>query len=65
MSLLFIIGYAVISFEHPLKINKTGTAVLLGVVIWTVYILTTQTGTAAVTDELSHHLASIAEILFF
>jgi NhaD family Na+/H+ antiporter len=65
MSLLFIIGYAVISFEHPLKINKTGTAVLLGVVIWTVYILTTQTGTAAVTDELSHHLASISEILFF
>lgn len=65
MSLLFIAGYAIISFEHPLRINKTGTAVLLGVLIWTIYILASQTGSAAVTEELSHHLASISEILFF
>lgn len=65
LGFLFLTGYAVISLEHPLKINKTGTAVLLGVLIWTIYMMTSQLGSEEVTSELSHHLASIAEILFF
>ena len=36
---IFIIGYATIVFEHPLKINKTATALVTGVLCWTVYIL--------------------------
>lgn len=40
MIILFIIGYACIALEHPLKVNKTATALLLGVLIWLVYILT-------------------------
>src|SRR5574344_798220 len=34
MIVAFIIGYAVIALEHPLKINKTATALLLGVLLW-------------------------------
>lgn len=34
MIIAFVIGYAVIALEHPLKINKTATALLLGVILW-------------------------------
>lgn len=34
MIVAFIVGYTVIALEHPLKINKTATALLLGVLLW-------------------------------
>ena len=34
--LIFILGYAAIAFEHPLKINKTAPALLTGALIWTI-----------------------------
>lgn len=40
MIVLFVIGYLCIALEHPLKINKTAFALLLGVLIWLCYILT-------------------------
>ncbi len=33
---LFVAGYAVIALEHQLKINKSGTAIILGVILWLV-----------------------------
>ena len=57
---IFILGYLAIAFEHPLKINKTASALLTGVLVWTVYAIST--GDAS---ELGHHLASTSEILFF
>ncbi len=36
---VFVIGYACIALEHPLKINKTATALLLGVALWTLMII--------------------------
>lgn len=60
---LFVLGYAAIAFEHPLKINKSGTALLMGLLIWTVYRLGLPS--ADVAGELAHHLSGIAEILFF
>jgi Na+/H+ antiporter NhaD/arsenite permease-like protein len=38
---IFVLGYAAIVFEHPLKLNKTAPALLTGVLCWTVYILGT------------------------
>lgn len=61
---LFILGYAAIAFEHPLKVNKTATALITGVLCWTVYVVFSASP-EIVGEELSHHLASIAEILFF
>lgn len=62
--LIFVIGYLTIAFEHPIKINKTATALITGVLCWTVYIVS-EHEPALVLGELSHHLASVSEILFF
>lgn len=61
---IFILGYLAIAFEHPIKINKTATALLTGVLCWTVYTLGFG-NPEQVGEELSHHLAAISEILFF
>ncbi len=65
----FIIGYACIAFEHPLKINKTASALLTGVICWAIYALSPMFGetheTHQIVNELSHHLSPIAEILIF
>ena len=34
---IFILGYACIALEHPLKINKTASALLLGCLIWAIF----------------------------
>lgn len=34
MIIVFIVGYAAIALEHPLKVNKSATALLLGVLLW-------------------------------
>ena len=39
MIVAFLVGYTVIALEHPLKINKTATALLLGVVLWTCAVI--------------------------
>lgn len=36
---LFVIGYLAIALEHPLKIDKTASALLLGMLMWIVYAL--------------------------
>lgn len=61
--ILFIIGYLIIALEHSFNINKAGTALLLGVLCWTVLALNA-TETYFLLG-LSHHLAEISEILFF
>ena len=59
---IFILGYLAIAFEHPLKINKTATALLTGVLVWVVFALVKGEGELG---QLSHHLGSTSEILFF
>ena len=67
----FIVGYACIALEHPIKINKTATALLLGVLLWTLYALSHAQFASLIpegstwTNELTHHLGSTAEIVFF
>lgn len=36
---VFVLGYAAIAFEHPLKINKTASALLTAVLCWTILVL--------------------------
>jgi len=61
---IFIIGYLGIALEHPIKINKTATALLTGVLCWTIYVVFSS-DKELVLSELSHHLGSVSEILFF
>ena len=62
--LTFIIGYTAIVLEHQIKVDKTATALITGVLCWTFYALG---GTPAETVE--HHLiekfGDSAQILFF
>lgn len=37
MILVFLVGYLLIALEHPLKINKAGTALLTGTILWVMY----------------------------
>jgi Na+/H+ antiporter NhaD/arsenite permease-like protein len=60
--IVFVIGYLAIALEHPIKINKTASALITGILCWTLHALSSHED---VTPELSHHLAKISEILFF
>lgn len=61
---IFVLGYAAIAFEHPLKINKAASALLTGVMCWTIYIVSAP-DKEAVSRELTEHLGSFSGILFF
>ena len=60
--LIFIVGYLAIAFEHPIKINKTASALVTGVLVWVVFALVRGPHDL---ESLSHHLGSTSEILFF
>lgn len=69
---VFIIGYACIALEHPLKVNKTATALLLGVLTWAIYNAFNlasgadiETYRQFVTTNLIENLGETAEIVFF
>ena len=62
--IVFVVGYLAIAFEHPLKINKAASALLTGVICWTIYALF-DSNRELVSENLSHHLSGIAGILFF
>jgi Na+/H+ antiporter NhaD/arsenite permease-like protein len=63
LAAVFIIGYLAIAFEHSLKVNKAASALLTGVVCWTIYIVGGDQH--LVNEQLLHHLADIAQIVFF
>lgn len=78
---VFIIGYLLIALEHPIKIDKSATALLLGMVMWVLFILgadalpfvvekAAEHGYAGhlsdfVNAEILHHMGDIATTLFF
>jgi len=62
--IVFIVGYLGIAFEHPLRINKAASALLTGVICWSIYALS-GSDKELVSENLSHHLSDISGILFF
>lgn len=36
---LFIVGYLAIALEHPLRVDKTASALLLGMLMWVIYAM--------------------------
>ena len=61
---VFILGYLLISIEQTVKVNKSAIALLTGGLGWTIYSLFSP-DQIIVNQQLSGHLGSIAEILFF
>jgi Na+/H+ antiporter NhaD/arsenite permease-like protein len=39
MVIIFVLGYIAIALEHPLKIDKSASALLIGVLTWAIYAL--------------------------
>lgn len=62
--ILFVITYAAIAFEHPLRINKSASALLGGGLMWAVYALGSS-DPPAISHDLSETLVSTAQIVFF
>lgn len=65
IAILFLFGYAFIAFEHTVKINKTATALLLGTLCWTVWILSEASEAPHINHRLAEQLSEVAQILFF
>ena len=61
---VFIVGYAGIVLEHVIHVDKTASALLTGILCWTLYILGKE-NTELINSQLLHHLSSISSILFF
>ncbi|MEO7393731.1 MAG: sodium:proton antiporter, partial [Chitinophagaceae bacterium] len=64
IAIIFILGYSAIAFEHAIKINKTASALLTGVMCWVIYIMAVP-DTDFVSGQLYEHFGQISGILFF
>lgn len=62
--LVFIVGYLLITLEHSVHIDKAASAIITGVLCWTLYSLS-GVETHHISEHLGHHLSEIAGILFF
>jgi len=71
--IIFIVGYLAIVFEHPLKLDKTVPALIMGALAWAAIAVGHLDvvgaghghGDAHVEEVLLHHIGKIAEILIF
>ncbi len=62
MIVVFVLAYLAIALEHPLKINKSGSALLGAGLLWTIYATS---GSPDIGDQLGESLMGTAQIVFF
>jgi Na+/H+ antiporter NhaD/arsenite permease-like protein len=62
--IIFIFGYTAITLEYPLRISKTVSALITGVLCWVIYLADNGAATE-VNSRLSSHLEEISGIIFF
>jgi Na+/H+ antiporter NhaD/arsenite permease-like protein len=62
--MVFVAAYAAIALEHPLKINKSASALLGAGLLWTIYA-TVSADHQRVGAELGESLMGTAQIVFF
>jgi NhaD family Na+/H+ antiporter len=61
---IFILAYAAIAFEHPIKVNKSASALVGAGLLWTIYAVNAG-DVQLVGEHLSESLISTAQIVFF
>ena len=64
LSVVFILAYAAIAFEHPININKSASALVGAGLLWTIYALNTANH-ELVGHQLNETAAATAQIVFF
>lgn len=62
--IVFVLAYAAIALEHPIKINKSASALLGAGLLWTIYATLSPPDTH-VSEHLSETLIGTAQIVFF
>ena len=62
--IVFIVAYAAIALEHPLKVNKSASALIGAGLLWTLFALATGAH-HLVGEQLRDSLATTAGIVFF
>ncbi|NTW98539.1 MAG: sodium:proton antiporter [Geobacteraceae bacterium] len=62
--IVFVIAYAAIALEHPLKVNKSASALIGAGLLWTIYAVTSGDHDL-VGHQLNESLAATAQIVFF
>jgi len=70
MIVVFVLGYLAIALEHPIKIDKAATSLIIGMLCWTLYVFTGADSHVVLhglnnDTGLYHHMFDIASILFF
>jgi len=61
---IFVIAYAAIALEHPIRVNKSASALIGAGLLWTVYAMFTG-DRGVVDDQLNEVVSSTAQIVFF
>ena len=61
---VFVIAYAAIALEHPLKVNKSASALMGAGLLWTIYAMFSPDHNQ-VGHQLNESLAATAQIVFF
>lgn len=61
---VFIVTYAAIALEHPLKINKSASALIGAGLLWTIYAMSTG-DPHRLSEQLGESLMGTAQIVFF
>jgi len=64
LAIIFVLAYAAIALEHPLKVNKSASALIGAGLLWTIYALSSGDANQVATD-LSESLQGMAQIVFF
>jgi Na+/H+ antiporter NhaD/arsenite permease-like protein len=62
--IVFILAYAAIALEHPLKVNKSASALIGAGLLWTIYALS-MNDPQLVSSQLGESLLGTAQIVFF
>jgi len=62
--IVFVLAYAAIALEHPIKINKSASALIGAGLLWTIYAMS-MNDHELVNEQLGESLLNTARIVFF
>jgi Na+/H+ antiporter NhaD/arsenite permease-like protein len=62
--IIFVVAYAAIALEHPIRINKSASALIAAGLLWTVYAMLSGNH-HLVGEQLGESLSATAQIVFF
>ena len=59
--IIFVVGYLAIALEHPIKINKTASALLTAVICWTIFTVSGAPETLLSSERYLHFIHELGE----